>query len=246
MSSNGTVKEQKQTKLFHWDRIQNIFINPSNTFGSITKDPEWIGPLFIVILAAIVFTHIQIPHFLSYQQAHLSQELPEYGVSPENIEKAQELISEYGALMIYLGTIAKIFAEFFFVALILLILNRILTKDKITFKTWRALSAYSMLIVALGKIIRIPFILATQNEKFTFSLSSVWPGAENSSLFLKTLIGLDLFSIWKFFILVFGFLMITKIFNLSGNKRANILIFIASIVLLIILSYFQNLFFQSY
>ncbi len=207
-----------------WSWVVGIFTEPTATFESIaqfvsvphpteagkTRDKTkwWAAVLFTLLTLMIMTTYVMFtPEGLEAMRVGMESQ----GQSPISAEQAR--VFAIPAQLIFVGI-------FFFVwALLAGIIVHGVSRalgGKGVFRHGRAAVCWSMIVGALGFLVRLVLVAITHNVELELSPSVLFKTAERGDILYKFLnAGFDIFTVWGTVVMLFG---IAAMYKISRGK----------------------------
>lgn len=199
--------------------IGGIFVDPKGAFTAIasmtavphpkdsTKTADrtrwWIPLIILAVIAVLMVVLVVIPFVAGPQQAAAIREavLERGGTEAQvaqALEQAQAFVGPFAIVGGILQAVIMVFAVAGVVHLVMKLLG-----GKGTFRHARAVTAYSMLISALGTLVKLPLMRARETLYVETGAAIFFPNLEPSDRLYRFLFsGFDIFTIW--WVVVFG------------------------------------------
>jgi hypothetical protein len=215
MSTPGTplsapVSEPPAPKSFA-ARFAGIFLSPRETFADISRRPDFIAPLIVLIAVTIAVSEVMLAkigmeRIVRTQIEHSSRAS---SMTPEQMQQAVEQGARIGSIFAHAGFMFVLIGLLIVAGVGLGVTNAIFG-GRIKFKTAFAVTCYSSLVSVLGSILAVLMILFGDVEHF----DAQNPGPTNLGFFLnpdtpKPLMSLassfDLLTLWFIVLLGIGF-----------------------------------------
>jgi hypothetical protein len=192
-------------------RITGVFMDPGTTFQGIadsverphptdpnkTKDmSKWWLPVIITIVVGIGIALYTVPTFIAPMQADAIREaVMERGGAEADVQQA---MSVSGALMLPMALIGVVVLWFvvLFIAAGVAHLVMKMVSGKGRFRHARAVVAWSMLIAALGSLVRLPIMIARKSMVVETGPTLFFKDLEPSDRLFRFLSSFDIFIIW--------------------------------------------------
>ena len=206
--------------------ITGIFMDPSGTFSSIaaslerphptdpvkTKDmSKWWLPVLIGIVVTLGITLYTVPTFIAPMQADAIREaVMERGGTEADVEQA---MSVSGAMMLPMSIVGVIIVTlivvFVMAGVVHLLMKMLGGKGK--FRHARAVVGWSMLIAALGSLVKLPLMIAKNSMVVETGPSLFFKNLEPSDRLFKFLSSFDIFTIWGMVVTAIGLAIVYRI-----------------------------------
>ncbi len=213
--------------------ITGVFMDPGTTFQGIadsverphptdpakTKDmSKWWLPvvLFIVVTAAI--TLYSYPTFVAPMQADaVREQVMERGGSEADVEMALKMSTGPVALVIGIVVMIILVGVFFFVAAAIAHGVMKMLGGKGRYRHARAVMGWTMLIAALGSLVKLPIMIAKKSAIVETGPSLFFKDLEPSDTLFKFLANFDIFTIWAMVVTVVA---LAVVYRTSYGKSA--------------------------
>ena len=191
--------------------ITGVFMDPGATFQGIadaverphptdpnkTKDmSKWWLPVLLIIVVGIAIALYTVPNFIAPMQADIIREaVMERGGAAADAEQA---IKMSGAMMVPMSLVGVVVVTFLivFVAAGVVHLLMKMVGGKGRFRHARTVVAWSMLITALGSLVKLPIMIAKKSMIVETGPSLFFKNLEPSDRLFKFLSSFDIFTIW--------------------------------------------------
>ncbi len=203
--------------------IAGMFVDPRGAFESIsartavprpseadpgkTKDRTfWWVPL---IIAAVVFVLMAVLVIVPYvsgpaQEEAIRQAIIERGGTEAQVQQTIQQASAFMLPATVVGSIIQVFVIVFLVAAIVHLLMKMFG-GKGTFRSARAVAAYSLMVSVAGTLIKLPFMKMKETMYIETGAAIFFRNLEPSSKLYRFLFtGLDVFTLWWIFVLGVG------------------------------------------
>ncbi len=218
--SNGTEAAVVAQKPNPWGWMVGVILDPVGTFTQIvshTADPHptdpakvkdttrWWLPLIVVAVVAIAVTMWVVPNIVIPMQREIIEEMVfEQGGSQADVDRAASMASGFALPSGIIGAVIQTFLMLFIIAGVLHLLMK-MVGGKGTFRDGRAVVAYSMVISAIGSLVKLPIMISKETMMPEIGPTLLFPDLEPSDKLFKFLYtGFDVFTIWWMIILVLG------------------------------------------
>jgi hypothetical protein len=201
--------------------IGGVFVDPKGAFTAIAamtarphpKDPAktadrtrwWIPLIILAVVGVLMVVFVVIPFVAGPQQeAAIRAAVLERGGTEAQVQQAlQQSQALMGPLAIVGGILQAVIMVFLVAGIIHLIMK--LLRGKGTFRHARAVTAYSLLINALGTAIKLPLMRARETMYVETGAAIFFPNLEPSDRLYRLLFtGFDIFAIWWIIVLGVG------------------------------------------
>ncbi len=218
--SNGTEAAAVAQKPNPWGWMGGVILDPVNTFKQIvshTDDPhptdpakvkdntKWWLPLIVVAVLGVAVAVWMVPNIVIPMQREIISEMVfEQGGTQADVDRAMSMAGGFAMPSAIIGVIIQTFLMLFIVAGVLHLLMK-MVGGKGTFRDGRAVVAYSMIISAVGSLVKLPIMISKKTMMPEVGPTLLFPDLEPSDKLFKFLFtGFDVFTIWWMIVLVFG------------------------------------------
>ncbi|NLP08775.1 hypothetical protein GX408_00120 [bacterium] len=215
-SSAPVVSPQPLSGL--WARIINVFLNPQKTFQAVKVRPDWLVPVLIFAAVMGLFGYIQItdPGLVQSAKTLTMDKLEGKNLTAEQIDAALAMGDKFRAFTPIQSVLIPLLMFVVLGAGVWLFVSNTLLGARARYIQMVSVTAYTLLITALGTLIKLPVMVSTSNLFVHFSLATFLPDSSRETFFYKFLMSAtDLFSIWAMAVLSIG---IAVICDLKINK----------------------------
>jgi hypothetical protein len=188
-----------------FERIAESTERPHPTQPGRTKDmSKWWLPLIITIVVGVAVALYTVPRFVGPMQYEAIREsVIERGGTEEQVEQAIAMSSAMMVPMSLVGVVVVTLIILFLTAGIAHLLMK-MTGGKGRFRVARAVVAWSMLVTALGSIIKLPLMAVKDSMYVETSPTLFFADLEPSDRLYRFLTTLDIFTLWWLALLVIG------------------------------------------
>ena len=212
--------------------IGGVFVDPKGTFASMSsmtamphpKDPAktrdqtrwWIPLIIMAVISVLVVVFVVIPFVAGpLQEEAIRTAVMEQGGSEAQVQQAIQQASAFMGPFAIIGGILQAVVMLFLTAGIIHLIMKIM-KGKGTFRHARAITAYSLLISALGSAIKLPLMRARETIYVETGAALFFRDLEPSDKLYRFLFtGLDIFTLWWVVVLGLG---IATAYRVSKGK----------------------------
>jgi hypothetical protein len=198
-------------------RAIRVLFAPSRVFADLERRPEWLAPLIICILVAILSAVILIPSVIQPEQR---AKLEERGLTEEQLEAAGPWLA--GGRMLIIGIVTSIVGTpiaFLIVAGVLHLVCGLIMGGQANFVRTFCVVAFASMVKLPESIVKVPLSLASKSAEVQTSLALLMtrdPAAGFASRFAYNLLGhIDIFALWEVFLVVVG---VAAMFKFSRQK----------------------------
>jgi len=211
-------------------RMLNVFTNPQRTFQALKVKPDWIIPALIVVVVMGLFGYVQTTHQGLVETANemARQKLEARNMTSEQIDQAMAMSEKFRKFSPLTTAVIPLVLLVFLGSGVWLFVSNTLMGAKASYPQMLAVTSYTLLISALGTLIKLPVMMANNNLFVHFSLATFMPDSARETFIYKFLMSAtDLFSIWAMAVLSIG---IAVICQLKVNKVWPIVVLVNLIV----------------
>ncbi|MCD4690987.1 YIP1 family protein, partial [bacterium] len=218
--SNGNETSAVVQKPNVWGWIFGVIVDPANTFAQIagrtaephptdpakTKDgTKWWLPVLVVALVAIVATIYIVPSVvMPMQEEALHAMIIEQGGTQADVDQAMSMAGKFTMPSAIIGAVIQTFIMLFVTAGVFHLLMK-MVGGKGSFRSGRAVVAYSMIISAIGSLVKLPIMISKKTMTVELGPTLLLPQLEPSDRLFKFLVtAFDAFTIWWLIVLVIG------------------------------------------
>ncbi len=215
-SSAPVVSPQPLSGL--WARIINVFVNPQKTFQAVKAKPDWLVPVLIFAAVMGLFGYFQMtdPGLVQSAKTLTMDKLEGKNLTTEQIDAALAMGDKFRVFTPIQSVLFPLLMLVVLGAGVWLFVGNTLLGAKARYGQMVSVTAYTLLITALGTLIKLPVMLSTSNLFVHFSLATFMPDSSRETFLYKFLMSAtDLFSIWAMAVLSIG---IAVICDLKINK----------------------------
>jgi hypothetical protein len=207
------VAEEKRPGLL--TRMINVFFNPQSTFSAIKDKPDWIVPALIFALVMGVIGYIQVtdPGLVKAKQQMVEEMMAKFNLSAEQVAAAQETNQARERITAPLGAFLMplIFTVFIGGAIWLLVTN-VVFGAKVRYVAMLGVTSYTLLITALGALVKLPIMIAKSDLMVHFSLALFLPMEMTKTFLYRFLMmATDIFNIWTIIVLSMGVAIVASL-----------------------------------
>ena len=217
--SDGAPSDTATGGVGSW--IGGVFVDPKGAFTSIAamtamphpKDPSktkdrtrWWIPLIILAVVGVLMVVFVVLPFVSgpMQEDAIRAAVLERGGTEVQVQQALQQSQAFMGPFAIVGGVLQAVVMVFLVAGIIHLLMKLL-RGKGTFRHARAVTAYSMLITALGTAIKLPLMRARETMYIETGAALFFPNLEPSDKLYRVLFsGFDIFTLWWIVVLGLG------------------------------------------
>jgi hypothetical protein len=227
-----------------WQWMAGVFIDPVATFremGGVVAVPhptipekridksKWWLPLIVIFVVIIASAAYVIPNVVMDPDT-LRDTMLDRGVPPEQLDQTIEMARSIGIpVAIAVQIIIQLAIVFGAAGLTHLVMK--MSGAKGTFRHARAVVSYSMLIMTLGSVIKLPLMIAREDPFIETGLVVFFKDLEPSQWLYRILFaGFDIFTVWWAVVLGIG---AAASYRASGAKGAAAAVVVWAVISLI-------------
>ena len=218
-----TTTETKDIGLVQ--RIIGVFVSPGETFAQLDRKPDWLVPLILLVITAVVSVYFILPITLPEHMEMQRQKMIEQGVPSAQIEKAMEIGEQFGKI----GGLVSAFIGpgiwMLLAALWLWFVGNVILSGQSSYVKVFSVYTYTSLIGVLEALIKTPLVVMKGSAEIQLNCSVFLPAEQTKTLLYHVLQGLDIFVIWRFVVLAIGFAAIYK-FSLKKAGWTMVVLFL--------------------
>jgi hypothetical protein len=200
------------------ERLFNVFVSPQKTFQALKIKPDWIVPALIFVIVMGLFGYLQTsnPGLIQAGKDIAIQKLEAKNMPQEQIDAAMAMGDKFRPFTPISTSIVPLIMFVFIGAGVWLFVGNTLLGGKARYGHMLSVTSYTLLITALGTLIKLPIMLAKSDLFVHFSLATFMPDASRETYLYKLLMSTtDLFSIWAMAVLSIG---VAVVCDLKVNK----------------------------
>lgn len=213
--------------------VFDIYFSPTNYFNKLKEKPQWLIPLIIIIVVAILMTIITL---ITFGPEKRIAQLKEQNLPPEQIERAEQFMKGPIANIISLVTVIIIIPAMLLI--IALIFNFLIP---LMGSTGKYLMTFSIIVGAA--LVRIPAMIVRQILIFIkgtpfvhTSFALFVPMISKNTFIFRLLSKLDFFTIWEVALIALGLQTVYAI----KDKKSYYLVFGLWLLYIIVTSIFSG------
>lgn len=217
--SNGT-EPAVAGKPNPWGWMFGVIIDPANTFKKIvshTADPhptdptkvkdttKWWLPVIVVAVLAVVVSIWLVPNVIIPMQREIISEMVfEQGGTQADVDRAMSMAAGFAMPSAIVAALVQSFLMLFIVAGVMHLLAK-MVGGKGGFRNGRAVVAYSMIVSAVGTIVKFPIMVSKKTMMPEVGPTLFFQNLEPSDRLFRILYtGFDVFTLWWLVVLIFG------------------------------------------
>lgn len=181
----------------------NIFISPRDTFESLKETPDWLIPVIIIAVAAVIMLFFTWPYIMDLQVEKTMERLQN---NPNMTAEQMAQIAERmrSPVQKYIGYAAALIfpAIIFLIQAAVFHFTSMFLGGKNTFKQVFSTVCYSSLVGLLWLVIYTPLVLLQGRADISASLNFL--ASDTDSVLYLILTKLDLFQLWSLYLTSMG------------------------------------------
>ena len=193
-------------------RFAGVFFSPRETFADIARNPDWITPLVVIILASVIVSEVILAKIdlAPLMRAAIEHSSRASQLSPEQMDQQVQIVARFTAALMHAGFLLGILLMVVTAAIGMGIMGGIWGVP-VTFKKSLSITSYAYLTHALAWIMAIVMVLFGDREHFNLRN----PIPTNPGFFMNPFEGskplltlasmVDLFAFWFMALLGVGF-----------------------------------------
>jgi hypothetical protein len=191
-------------------RIVGVFLYPGDTFEHLDRKPDWVAPMVILTVVALVFTNLVLPISLPEQMAKQEEKMEERGMSRAQIDQAMAMGEKIGRISGLVGSIIGPVIHMLLIALFFWFVGNVILGGQTTYLKMFSVCTYTALIGALDMAIKLPLILYKKTVDINLNLGVLLPESLTETLLGDIMKVLDIFIIWRLAAMAVGFAVLYK------------------------------------
>ncbi len=196
------------TKNYSIGGLFEVFYNPSKLFGNVNYNPKVLVPYFVYGILMFLFFYVTADYVVKMQMESPSfQQRFENGMPTNMTDLMKYNVIIFGTLLSLIIPIISTGLAIFF--------GNFIYGVKENFKKVFSVVIFSAFIIAVGKIIVLPMILAKGSVMISLSPAILVSHLGADSFLYVLFSKFDLFIIWEIIVAGIGF---SIIYNLPRNK----------------------------
>lgn len=211
MSEENISSGQEIQKMSFGTKFINLFNSQTALFENIKVYPDWLVPVFIMIVVTIITiistTDLQIE--MQKEFIDNSEMIPEERKNDmlDNLEN-QGIVK--AKVVPAIGGAVTIFLSYAIIAGAFLLFGNFIYGGQASFKQMFSLTSWGSLIGLVEMAVKLPLILSKGTLKVFTSLAVFMETSESKTVIFKVLDAFNIFSIWKIIVFSIGFSIIYK------------------------------------
>jgi hypothetical protein len=216
-----------------FQRIIGVLFSPDSTFASIAKRPDWVLPLVLLMISALV-TGVVIAQHVDFGSAAREAMEQNKNASPEQIDKAVRISSSIGKVFTYLSPVVVIIVLLVIAGVCLLAFR--LFGGEGDFKQAFSVTCYASIPSIIKSILMMTIILLRGSIVPAQGLATLvrsnlgfLTDYKTNPMAFALLSALDIFSVWYLILMIIGFAYVARV---SKAKSAVIIISLWIVALL--------------
>jgi hypothetical protein len=218
-AGSGSAPQEGKRERGLLSNIFGVFVEPKATFEAVSaklnephpSDPaktvdksKWWIPVLIVVVISVGVAVYTVPTIVMPQQVEIIRDsVVERGGTPEQADEAVRMARAFGIPWAIFGAAAGTFIILFVVAGVLHLLAK-MVGGKGRFRNARMVASYSLLVTALGSLVKLPLMVAKKTLAVETGPTLFFPALEPSDRLYRFLSSFDIFTIWWVALLIVG------------------------------------------
>jgi len=195
-------------------KIIDLYFSPVETFKKLNEKPDWVIPVVLTLIVALIFTMIALPKVIIPEQSKRIMEMEQ--LTEEQKEAAS---AGLGGIKPYITTPIAVTVSFFFIVFVkswIFFMIFMLFGSRTIFKKVLAIVSYSFLINIPESILKTAMMLMKGSTRVYTSLALFASNLGFKSPLFGLLSRIDIFTIWNLILISIGFTVIYGI----GKKKS--------------------------
>lgn len=208
--------------------VLKMLFQPKAVFSSLAHRSNWVLPLIIFLVLAVVVTYVLYPIIVSETLANIGSRP---NLSEEQRAQATEQVSSRLTLPVVIvpGVIFQAIA-FFVIAAVFFFLSNVLLGGEGKFVQMLSITGLSLLVSVPEDLVKLPLILAKKTMKIHTDLALFLPSSMEDSFLHSLFSHLDIFNFWKVYLMGLGMAVLYK-FSLKKSMTASFAVWLIYVVL---------------
>ncbi len=193
-------------------RLVGVFFSPGPTFADIVRDPNFVAPLVIVMLASIAVAETMLAKIGAERivRQGIEHSSRASSMSPEQMQQAVEQGARIAGIITHLIGLIGVPVFLLIIAGLGMLIASAIFGSPVNFKTAFSVACYASLVTLLSSLMAIALIFLGDPEHFNpQSMTPTNPGfflsPDTSKPVLALAGSLDIFSFWLIAMLGIGF-----------------------------------------
>ncbi len=213
--------------------LVKIFSEPSAVYRSIKAKASWVIPIVVIVLVTIVSGYLTFPYQMKMQVQRLEQN---QNISQDQLKAAREGMEKVQDSPIVAAISAVIVGVVFVIAVLIgaalyMLMGTAIFGGTARFAQLFAVSAWSMLPMMLGTIVKLPLILSKGSLDVRTSLALLMPGESLTNSLVSVVNSVtDIFTIWSLVLAIIG---ISIVYTFSKAKAAAVVLVPSAVLVLV-------------
>jgi hypothetical protein len=214
-----------------FQRFMGVFTSPLATLQEIAARPDWMVPLIILAVSALIFTYLMLPAIQSDAAKNIEKMVDAGKLTAEQGERAQAASQGFTKMFAPLMGALGEAAVGLIAAAILLFVGNIVMSGRAVYQQMFSVFLWTGMVNLIGGVLRIPLALKQNTMMVFFSPAAFMnPEAQETALF-RAASFLDIFVVWRMILVAIGF---SAIYKFSIGKSLGVIL--GLFVLLIVVS----------
>ena len=191
-------------------KIAGIFLEPGKTFRNLSRSPNFIAPLVIVMLASLLFTIFALPIIVKSSLEMQREKLEELDTPQEQIDQQLEIAKKFIKPFALVAAPISTVVIALIITGIMLFAGNIVMGGESKYKMMLSLYCYSDLVDVIAFAVRLPLVLNKGTMEVYISLAALMPEAMKETIWFKIAAVFDIFVIWKLILISVGMGIVYK------------------------------------
>ncbi|MBN1503869.1 MAG: YIP1 family protein [Candidatus Eisenbacteria bacterium] len=214
MSSVGTLNAGGGTGGFvgSLGRAFRVLFAPTQVFTELERKPEWLAPVVICILVAVLSSIILVPSVILPHQRQLMEER---GLTEEQLEAARPWLESGRTLIIAVVTsVVGTPIVLLIVAGVFHLVCGLLLRGQANFMRTFSVAAFAWMVSLPEAIVKVPLALASKSPEVQTGLGLLMARDQSAGFgyrFVQSVLSnVDIFTLWKVVLLALGVAVMFK------------------------------------
>jgi hypothetical protein len=202
-------------------RFMGVFTSPVAALQDIAARPDWVIPLIILAVSALIFTYLMLPAIVSDAAKNIDKMVDTGKLTAEQGEKAQAASQGFTKMFAPLmGALGEI-AVGLIAAAILLFVGNIVMSGRAVYRQMFSVYLWTGMVNLIGGVLRIPLALKQNTMMVFFSPAAFMDPEVQETVLFRTASFLDVFVLWRLILIAIGF---AAVYKFSMGKSLGIIL----------------------
>jgi hypothetical protein len=202
-------------------RFLGVFTSPLDTLQDIAARPDWVIPLTILAVSALIFTYLMLPAILSDAAKNIDKMVDAGKLTAEQAEKAQTASQGFTRMFAPLMGVLGEITVGLIASAILLFVGNIVMSGRAVYRQMFSVYLWTGMVTLIGSLISIPLVLKQNTMRISFGPAAFMsPEAQETALF-RAASFLDVFVLWRIILIAIGF---AAIYRFSLGKSLGVIL----------------------